>query len=76
MNCLQVEKTVASLAAAEDFENSLGLYRLHIRQLIEWVANTQHEWTKYSVQHLQFETIITQSGKEDKFHALFIFKII
>ncbi|XP_055507606.1 dynein axonemal assembly factor 5 [Leucoraja erinacea] len=58
----KVEKTVASLAAAEDFENSLGLYRLHIRQLIEWVANTQHEWTKYSVQHLQFETIITQSG--------------
>ncbi|XP_059835019.1 dynein axonemal assembly factor 5-like isoform X1 [Hypanus sabinus] len=58
----KAKKTIASLAAAEDLDSSLGLYRLHIKQLIEWVASAQHEWTKYSVQHLQFETIITQSG--------------
>ncbi|XP_069761893.1 dynein axonemal assembly factor 5-like [Narcine bancroftii] len=58
----EVEKMVASLAAAENLDHSLDLYRLHTRELIEWVASTQHEWTKYSVQHLEFEAIITQSG--------------
>ncbi|XP_072415938.1 dynein axonemal assembly factor 5-like [Chiloscyllium punctatum] len=58
----KVEKTLASLAAAQNFDNFLHLYRQHISQLIGWVADTQHQWSNYSVQHLQFETIITQSG--------------
>ncbi|XP_043567281.1 dynein axonemal assembly factor 5-like isoform X2 [Chiloscyllium plagiosum] len=58
----KVEKTLASLAAAQNFDNFLHLYRQHISQLIGWVADTQHQWTNYSAQHLQFETIITQSG--------------
>ncbi|XP_048465834.1 dynein axonemal assembly factor 5-like [Rhincodon typus] len=58
----KVEKTLASLAAAQNFIDSLHLYRQHMSQLIGWVADTQHQWTSYSVQHLQFETIITQSG--------------
>ncbi|XP_067912661.1 dynein axonemal assembly factor 5-like [Heterodontus francisci] len=59
---MKVEKTLASLAAAQNLDNFLDLYRQHISQLIGWVADTQHQWTSYSVQHLQFETIITQSG--------------
>ncbi|XP_067859576.1 dynein axonemal assembly factor 5-like [Heptranchias perlo] len=58
----KVEKTLASLAAVQNLDNFLDLYRQHISQLIGWVADTQHRWTNYSVQHLQFETIITQSG--------------
>uniref|UniRef100_UPI00398F4AEE dynein axonemal assembly factor 5-like isoform X2 n=1 Tax=Pristiophorus japonicus TaxID=55135 RepID=UPI00398F4AEE len=58
----KVEKTLASLAAAQNVDNFLDLYRQHISQLIGWVADTQHQWINYTVQHLQFETIITQSG--------------
>ncbi|XP_078415012.1 dynein axonemal assembly factor 5 isoform X2 [Cetorhinus maximus] len=58
----KVEKTLASLAAAQNLNNFLDLYRQHISQLIGWVADTQHQWTTYSVQHLQFKTIIIQSG--------------
>ncbi|XP_038675624.1 dynein assembly factor 5, axonemal-like [Scyliorhinus canicula] len=58
----KVEKTLASLAAAQNLDNFLDLYRQHISELIGWVADKQHQWTNYSVQHLQFETIIVQSG--------------
>ncbi|XP_072337666.1 dynein axonemal assembly factor 5 [Scyliorhinus torazame] len=58
----KVEKTLTSLAAAQNLDNFLDLYRQHISELIGWVADQQHQWTNYSVQHLQFETIIIQSG--------------
>eukprot|EP00062_Callorhinchus_milii_P008954 gi/632952241/ref/XP_007891744.1/ PREDICTED: HEAT repeat-containing protein 2 [Callorhinchus milii] len=58
----KVEKTLACLATVQNLDSFLDLYRQHMSQLIGWVAATEHQWTTYSVEHRQFETLITQSG--------------
>lgn len=58
----KVQETMDSLAVAEGVDGSQGLYGKHLGSLMEWLAESHHEWTIYSTELLQFNVIVTQSG--------------
>ncbi|XP_069503334.1 dynein axonemal assembly factor 5 [Ambystoma mexicanum] len=58
----KVEMTMCSLAEVQGLGNCQGLYRKHIDHLMEWMSSTHEHWTNFSLERLQFEIIVTQSG--------------
>ncbi|XP_078521034.1 dynein axonemal assembly factor 5 [Lissotriton helveticus] len=58
----KVEATMRSLAEVQGLATIQDLYRQHMDQLMEWVASTHEHWTNFSVERLQFEIIVAQSG--------------
>lgn len=46
----------------QGLDGEAELYRQHMPQLIGWLSQTQRTWTNYSIQRLQLEVLIVQSG--------------
>ncbi|XP_005997023.1 dynein axonemal assembly factor 5 [Latimeria chalumnae] len=55
-------KTMGSLAEVQGLISVLDLYKQHITELLQWVSVTHQQWNSYSVQQLQFESILIQAG--------------
>nr|XP_033819652.1 dynein assembly factor 5, axonemal [Geotrypetes seraphini] len=58
----KVQEIMQLLAVVQNMCGFLDLYRQHIDQLMEWVSITKHHWTNYSIEHLQFQIIVIESG--------------
>ncbi|XP_043945620.1 dynein axonemal assembly factor 5 [Protopterus annectens] len=58
----KVLETMNSLAKVQNLDSYLDLYRLHMVQLLEWTSAAHQHWTSYSVERVQFETVIIYSG--------------
>ncbi|XP_039767023.1 dynein assembly factor 5, axonemal isoform X1 [Ornithorhynchus anatinus] len=58
----QVQETMTSLAVVQKMDGILDLYRQHIDQLMEWLSSSHDQWNCYSLELLQFEVVVTQSG--------------
>ncbi|XP_041085870.1 dynein assembly factor 5, axonemal-like [Polyodon spathula] len=58
----KVLEVLGCLSALQGLHSVSHLYRQHMAELMEWLAASQHNWTSFSVERLQFETIVIQSG--------------
>ncbi|RXM30209.1 Dynein assembly factor 5, axonemal [Acipenser ruthenus] len=58
----KVLEILGCLSALQGLHSVSHLYRQHMAELMEWLAASQHNWTSFSVERLQFETIVIQSG--------------
>ncbi|MEE6498266.1 hypothetical protein FKM82_003023 [Ascaphus truei] len=58
----KVQGALLSLAEVQDLSGLQDLYRLHIQQLLEWVSETHEHWTSYSIERVQFEVLVSESG--------------
>ncbi|XP_053551100.1 dynein axonemal assembly factor 5 [Bombina bombina] len=58
----KVQRTLLTLAEVQGLHGLQDLYRLHIQQLLEWVSEKCEHWTSFSVERVQFEVIVTESG--------------
>ncbi|XP_030068430.1 dynein axonemal assembly factor 5 [Microcaecilia unicolor] len=58
----KVREIMQLLAVVQNLGGFLDLYRQHIDQLMEWLLRTKQHWTSYSIECLQFEIIVSESG--------------
>ncbi|KAJ8251506.1 hypothetical protein GJAV_G00222090 [Gymnothorax javanicus] len=58
----RAEETTRVLSSVLDLQGEAELYRRHMPQLIGWLSQTQRSWTNYSIQRLQLEVLLVQSG--------------
>nr|XP_006637054.1 PREDICTED: dynein assembly factor 5, axonemal [Lepisosteus oculatus] len=58
----KVQEMMTLLYTQQGLSSRTELYRQHIGELIEWLAASQNSWTSYSLERLQFEVIVIQSG--------------
>ncbi|KAM8960244.1 dynein axonemal assembly factor 5 [Pelodytes ibericus] len=59
----KVQDALMSLAKVQGLSGLSDLYRRYIVQLMEWASRLHEQWTCYSVERVQFEVIITESGR-------------
>ncbi|KAM4631833.1 dynein axonemal assembly factor 5 [Discoglossus pictus] len=58
----KVQGVMLSLAKVQGLNGLQDLYRQHIQQLLPWVSESHEQWTSYSVERVQFEVIVCESG--------------
>ncbi|XP_061079679.1 dynein axonemal assembly factor 5 [Conger conger] len=57
-----VEETTGALCSELGLAGEAELYRQHMPQLIGWLSQTQRAWTNHSIQRLQLQVLVVQSG--------------
>ncbi|XP_064172156.1 dynein axonemal assembly factor 5-like isoform X2 [Anguilla rostrata] len=58
----KASETTRALCSVLGLDGEAELYRQHMPQLIGWLSQTQRAWTNYSIQRLQLEVLVMQSG--------------
>ncbi|XP_053327165.1 dynein axonemal assembly factor 5 [Spea bombifrons] len=58
----KVQEVLLCLAKVQGLAGVHDLYRRHIQPLLEWTCSNHQHWTSYSVERVQFEVIVTESG--------------
>ncbi|ROL51129.1 Dynein assembly factor 5, axonemal [Anabarilius grahami] len=58
----KAEESLRSLCEAQGLSGACDLYRQHMADLLQWLSDSHHTWTSYSVQKTQLEIIAMQSG--------------
>ncbi|CAM4339129.1 unnamed protein product [Leuciscus chuanchicus] len=58
----KAEESVRSLCEAQGLSGACELYRQHMADLLQWLSDSHHTWTSYSIQKTQLEIIAMQSG--------------
>ncbi|XP_051572225.1 dynein axonemal assembly factor 5-like [Myxocyprinus asiaticus] len=58
----KAEECVRCLCEAQALSGVCELYRQHMADLLQWLSDSQHTWTSYSIQKTQLEIIAVQSG--------------
>ncbi|KAK7175263.1 hypothetical protein R3I93_002230 [Phoxinus phoxinus] len=58
----KAEESVRSLCEAQGLSEACELYRQHMADLLQWLSDSHHTWTSYSIQKTQLEIIAMQSG--------------
>ncbi|XDV12491.1 hypothetical protein PO909_001155 [Leuciscus waleckii] len=58
----KAEESVRSLSEAQGLSGACELYRQHMADLLQWLSDSHHTWTSYSIQKTQLEIIAMQSG--------------
>ncbi|KAM9096465.1 dynein assembly factor 5, axonemal [Sarcophilus harrisii] len=58
----KVQETMNLLALMQKYDGTLDLYQQHIDQLMEWLTLSHQNWNCHSIELLQFEVVVTQSG--------------
>lgn len=59
----QAEESVRCLCEAQGLSGACELYRQHMADLLQWLCDSHHTWTSYSIQKTQLEIITVQSGE-------------
>jgi len=52
-----------SLCEAQGLSGVCELYRQHMADLLQWLSDSHHTWTSYSIQKTQLEIVAMQSGE-------------
>uniref|UniRef100_A0A8C1HUQ8 Dynein axonemal assembly factor 5 n=1 Tax=Cyprinus carpio carpio TaxID=630221 RepID=A0A8C1HUQ8_CYPCA len=60
--CSKAEESVRCLCEAQGLSGACELYRQHMTDLLQWLSDSHHTWTSYSIQKTQLEIIAMQSG--------------
>ncbi|RXN35484.1 dynein assembly factor axonemal [Labeo rohita] len=60
--CNKAEESVRCLCEAQGLSGACELYRQHMADLLQWLCDSHHTWTSYSIQKTQLEIITVQSG--------------
>ncbi|XP_059416461.1 dynein axonemal assembly factor 5-like [Carassius carassius] len=60
--CSKAEESVRCLCEAQGLGGVCELYRQHMADLLQWLSDSHHTWTSYSIQKTQLEIIAMQSG--------------
>ncbi|KAL4658134.1 dynein assembly factor 5, axonemal [Arapaima gigas] len=58
----EVQEAVRTLCTVQSLTRMEELYRQHMDELLSWLSNSLPSWTSYSIQRLQLEVVILQSG--------------
>ncbi|XP_052409309.1 dynein axonemal assembly factor 5 [Carassius gibelio] len=58
----KAEECVRCLCEAQGLSGACELYRQHMADLLQWLSDSHHTWTSYSIQKTQLEIIAVQSG--------------
>uniref|UniRef100_A0A5F8H8Q7 Dynein axonemal assembly factor 5 n=1 Tax=Monodelphis domestica TaxID=13616 RepID=A0A5F8H8Q7_MONDO len=58
----KVQETMNLLAQMQKYDGTLDLYQQHMDRLMEWLTLSHQDWNCHSVELLQFEVIVIQSG--------------
>uniref|UniRef100_A0A672RML2 Dynein assembly factor 5, axonemal-like n=1 Tax=Sinocyclocheilus grahami TaxID=75366 RepID=A0A672RML2_SINGR len=62
LSLCQAEASVRCLCEAQGLSGACELYRQHMADLLQWLSDSHHTWTSYSIQKTQLEVIVGQSG--------------
>ncbi|XP_029106007.1 dynein assembly factor 5, axonemal [Scleropages formosus] len=58
----EAQEALRTLCRVQALDGEVELYRQHMEQLLSWLSNGLPSWSSYSVQRLQLEVIVLQSG--------------
>ncbi|XP_075141174.1 dynein axonemal assembly factor 5 [Leptodactylus fuscus] len=58
----KVQGVMLSLAEVQGVTGRQGLYRRHTEALMLWASRGHEHWTSYSIERLQFEVLVSESG--------------